>query len=402
MNLKKIRSDFPILKRKINGKKLVYLDNSATTQKPIQVINAMSDYYMNHNANVHRGVHTLSVESTQAYEKAHRKVAEFINADFEEVIFTKSATESLNLLAYTLKNRLNKDDEIVLTEMEHHSNIVPWQLIAKERGAKLKFIELNKNGELDIKQFSKKITAKTKIVSVNHMSNVTGAINPVEKIRKIAHKNDSLFIIDGAQSVPHKKIDVKKLGCDFFVFSGHKMMGPTGIGVLFGKKILLEEMPPFLSGGDMIKEVTLKKSTWNDLPWKFEAGTPPIAEAIGLSAAIDYLQKVGYENIAKHEEELANYALKMFKSKNYIKLFYPKSNTSPIFSFNIKGVHAHDVASLLDDSGIAVRGGHHCAMPFMKRLGINGSVRASFYLYNTKEEIDALGNALDKVNKVFT
>ncbi|MFH1770414.1 MAG: cysteine desulfurase [archaeon] len=401
MNLKKIREDFPILKRKINGKQLVYLDNSATTQKPLQVINAMNDYYMKHNANVHRGVHTLSVESTQLYEQAHEKVAKFINADFEEVIFTKNTTESLNLLAHTLKSRLKKGDEIVLTEMEHHSNIVPWQLIAKEKDVKLKFIGLDKNGELNQKQFSKMITSKTKIVSVNHMSNVTGAINPVEKIGRIAHKKKSLFIVDGAQSVPHKKIDVKKLGCDFFVFSGHKIIGPTGIGVLFGKKKLLEEMQPFLSGGDMIKEVTLKKSIWNNVPWKFEAGTPPIAEAIGLGAAIDYIQSIGYENIVEHEKKLANYALKMFRSKNYVELIYPKNNISPIFSFNIKGIHAHDVSSLLDDSAIAVRGGHHCAMPFMKSLGINGSVRVSFYFYNTKEEVDALGKALDRAKKVF-
>ncbi|MFH1588946.1 MAG: cysteine desulfurase [archaeon] len=401
MNIEKIRKEFPILTRKIKGNKLVYLDNSATSQKPKQVIDAITDFYKNYNSNIHRGVHKLSEEATIAYEESHAKVAKFINAEFEETIFTRGTTESLNLLAQTLKYRLNKGDEILLTEMEHHSNIVPWQIIAKEKELKLKFVEVTKDGTLDLESFKSLISNKTKIVSVIHMSNVLGTINPVKELGEIAHKYGALFIVDAAQSIPHMKIDVKNLNCDFLAFSGHKMFGPTGIGVLYGKKYLLEEMPPYMTGGDMIKEVTLKESFWNDLPWKFEAGTPNIAGGIGLGMAVDYINKIGLKNIEEYERQLTKEVFKVLKNTDFIELYGPKENRGPVFSFNVKGIHAHDISSLLDDYGVAVRGGHHCAMPLMKKLGINGSVRASFSIYNTKEELNILVDALEKVRRIF-
>ncbi len=399
-----IKEDFPILSRQINGNPLVYLDNSATTQKPKQVIEAIDYYYRQCNANVHRGIYKISEEATLQYEAAHDKAAEFVNASGrEEIIFTKNTTESINLLAYSLMQRLQRGDQIVLTQMEHHSNIVPWQYVARQTGAELKFLEIDKTGRLK-SEWDKKITRKTKIVSVTHMSNVLGTINSVEEIGKVAKENDALFIVDGAQSVPHIPTDVKKIGCDFLAWSGHKMLGPTGIGVLFGRQDLLEDMPPFLYGGDMIKEVKFESARWNDLPWKFEAGTPNVAEAVGLSAAIDYLQRrVGMEGIMRHERELIRYVLDRLSEIKNIDIYGPKepSQRGGLVSFNINHMHAHDLATLLDRDGIAIRGGHHCAMPLMGLLGIAGSARASFYIYNTKEEIDKLCEGIEKAKKLF-
>ena len=322
MDIEKIRKDFPILNIKVHGKPLVYLDNAATSQKPKSVINAVKDYYENYNANIHRSIHKLGEEATKAYEEAHRKVADFINADFEEVIFTKSTTESLNLLAYSLTNNLKPGDEIVISQMEHHSNFVPWQQLALKKNLKLKFIEIDENGLLSEESIKENITNKTKIVSLTHVSNVLGTINNIEEIGKIAHENNALMIVDAAQSVPHMPVDVKKLDCDFLAFSGHKMLGPTGIGVLYGKKELLEKMDPFLYGGEMIKEVTFENTTFNDLPWKFEAGTMNIAQGIGLRAAIDYLNKIGMDNIENYENELVKYAMeKLNEIKEGIKEF---------------------------------------------------------------------------------
>ncbi|MAG16021.1 cysteine desulfurase [Candidatus Woesearchaeota archaeon] len=394
------RKDFPILSRKVHGKKLVYLDNAATAQKPKQVIEAIKNYYENYNSNVHRAVHQLSAEATDAYDEAHEKTANFINAEEEEVIFTKNTTESINIIANHFARTLRKNDEIVLTQMEHHSNIVPWLNTAKITGAKIKYAEINKDGELDLEQIKKLITNKTKIVALAHVSNVLGTINPVKEIAKVAHDKGALVLIDGAQSVPHMPVDVKELDCDFLAFSAHKMLGPTGIGVLYGKKELLENIEPFNFGGDMIKEVTFENASWNDLPWKFEAGTPNMAGAVGLSAAIDYLKKIGMEKIREHELELTKYAIKKLSSIEGVEIYGPKQRVG-VISFNLKNVHPHDVSSILDSEGVAVRGGHHCAMPLMKLLGIQGSVRASFYFYNTKEEIDVFVKALAKVKKIM-
>jgi cysteine desulfurase/selenocysteine lyase len=401
-NTKKLRKDFPILKRKVHGKQLVYLDNAATTQKPKAVIDAIKDYYENYNANIHRSIHVLGEEATAAYEEAHKKVADFINADFEEVIFTKSTTESLNLLAYSLTSDLKPGDEIVISEMEHHSNFVPWQQLALKKNLKLKFIEINKDGTLNDESIKNNITNKTKIVSITHVSNVLGTVNDVKKIAKIAHENNALMIVDAAQSVPHMKVDVKDLDVDFLAFSGHKMLGPTGIGVLYGKKELLKEMQPFLYGGEMIKEVTFKQTKFNDLPWKFEAGTPNIAQGIGLGYAIDYLNKIGMENIENHEKGLVKYAYEKLSKIKEVEIYGPSTEKrSGLIAFNVKGIHAHDTSQILDGEGIAIRAGHHCAMPLASKLGIAASARASFYLYNTKEEIDKLIEGIHKVIKVF-
>ncbi len=395
------KEDFPILNQKINGRQLIYLDNSATTQKPKQVIEAMNRYYEQYNANVHRGIHQLSLRATVAYEHAHEIVAQFIGAKFEEVIFTTGTTEGLNLLAYSLGKDLQPGDEIVLSEMEHHSNIVPWQRLAREKNLKLRYIPLTAEYRLDLNAAAEIITRKTKIVSVTQMSNVLGTINPVEELAGLAHARGALLLVDAAQAVPHLPINVKGLDCDFLVFSGHKLCGPTGIGVLYGKKELLEKMEPFLSGGDMIKEVTFEHSTWNDLPWKFEAGTPNIAGAIGLAAAVEYLQTIGMENIAQQGRELTRYALEKLSTVPNIQLLGPATaeDRGPIFSFIVEEMHPHDVGELLDSEGIAVRGGHHCAMPLHHKLGLVGSTRASFYFYNTREDIDALVEALQKLWK---
>jgi cysteine desulfurase/selenocysteine lyase len=399
--IEKLRKDFPILSRKIHNKQLVYLDNSATTQKPKQVINAITEYYSNYNSNVHRGLHKLSEEATSKFEEAHKKIAKFINASFEETIFTKGTTESLNLLAYSLSDQLKEGDEIVLTQMEHHSNLVPWQQISKKLGLKLKFIKIKNDGTLDLKDLP--INKKTKIVSVTHISNFLGTINPIKEIGRIAHKNNALFVVDAAQSVPHLPIDVKDIDCDFLVFSAHKMLGPTGIGVLYGKKDLLNEMQPFNYGGDMILEVKFDDAKFNELPWKFEAGTPNIAGAIGFGATIDYLNEIGMDNIREHGKELTEYAIKKLSKVKNLEMYGPldSEKRGALISFNLINIHPHDIVSLLDDNGIAVRGGHHCAMPTMKLMNLTGSVRASFYLYNTKEEIDYLAETLEKVKGVF-
>ncbi len=396
-----IKEDFPIFKRKIHGKPLVYLDSAASSQKPRQVIQALSDYYEKTHANIHRGVYTLSEEATLAYEDAHRKVARFINAKFKEIVFTKNTTESINLLAYSLGLQLKKGDEILLTEMEHHADLVPWQQIAKRVGAVVKFIKVAREGELVIDD--ELFTQKTKIVAVTHISNVLGTINPVKEIIRKAHKVGAKVIIDAAQSVPHMPLDVKALDADFIVFSSHKMLGPTGIGVLYGKQELLEAMTPFLYGGDMIREVTLEDSTFNYLPWKFEAGTPNIAGGIAFGVAVEYLTNIGMHNIEQHDKELLHYAHEQLSKVEGITIYGPKdlSKKSSIIAFNFEDIHPHDVSSILDTEGIAIRGGHHCAMPLMKTLGIQASCRASFYLYNTKEDVDALVKALEKVRKVF-
>ncbi len=394
-----INKDFPILNIEGNGKRLIYLDSAATSQKPAKVIEAVKGYYEHDNANVHRGIYKLAQKSTVLYEKAHEAVAQFIGAEFEEIIFTKGTTEGLNLLAYSLGKDLKAGDEIVLTEMEHHSNIVPWQQIAEEKKAVIKFIPVTKDYRLDMKKAAELITKKTKIVSVVHMSNVLGTINPVKELAAMAHKVGAVIIVDAAQSVPHLPLNVKELDADFLVFSGHKMCAPTGIGVLYGRKELLEKMQPFLYGGDMIREVTFEKASWNDLPWKFEAGTPNIAGAAGLMAAIEYLQEMGMENIAAHGQELISYALEKLSAIPEAGIIGPRTaeNRGPIISFTVEGMHPHDVSELLDTENIAVRGGHHCAMPLISKLGIEGTTRASFYLYNTKDDVDALVEGVKKI-----
>jgi len=403
LNTKRIREDFPILKIKINGNTLVYLDNAATSQKPRQVIETVREYYEQYNSNVHRGLHKLSERASDEYEKAHEKAERFVGADNGEIVFTKNTTESLNLLAYSLGEELKKGDEILLTEAEHHANLVPWQQLALQKKAKLKFAKVElEEGKIDAEQFDKLVNKKTKIVSVTAMSNVLGNNVDVKKIGEIIKDNsDAKFIVDGAQGAAHRKTDVKKLGCDFMAFSGHKMLAPTGIGALYGRKELLEKMRPFMYGGDMIKKVTFEESTFNSVPWKFEAGTPNIAGAIGFRAAIDYLEKVGMESIEEHEKELTRYALKRLNEDERIEFIGSSKKRAGIISFNIKGVHAHDVASIFDQHGIAIRAGHHCAMPLMSLYNAAGSARMSFYLYNTKEEVDKVIHAIAHVKKIF-
>jgi len=392
--------NFPILNQKINKKRLVYLDNAATTQKPIEVINAIKEFYEKDNANVHRGLHELSLRSSIQYENAHKSVAEFINANEEEIIFTSGTTESINLLANSFEQILKPNDEIVVTEMEHHSNFVPWQQLAIRKKLKLKIIPLKKDLSLDLDIAKKLITKKTKIVAITHISNSLGTINPIKEIIINAHKNNSLTIIDAAQSISHTKINVKNLDCDFLAFSGHKIFAPTGIGVLYGKKHLLEKLQPSKFGGGMIKEVTIKNSTWNDLPWKFEAGTPNISGAIGLQKAIEFVNNIGINNIEKHNQELTKYAISKLKNIPGITLYTPK-NQGPIISFTLKNIHPHDVSEILNLEGIATRAGNHCTMPLMNKLKIQGTNRISFQIYNTKEDIDILIKAINKVQEVF-
>ena len=398
MNLKK---DFPIL----NNKQITYLDSGATTQKPEQVIQAIDNYYKTANANVHRGAYALSVEATAQYEKAREKVAKFINSpSAEQVIFSKNATESLNLIAYSYgMENLKKDDEIVLSIMEHHSNLVPWQKVAKTTGAKLNYMYINDEIEISDEEIENKITDKTKIVGITHVSNVLGTINNIQKIIKQAYKKGAIVIVDASQSIPHIKIDVQDLDCDFLVFSGHKMLAPLGIGVLYGKKQLLNDMTPFLMGGDMIEYVHEQDTTFAPLPNKFEAGTQNIEGVIGLSVAIDYIQNIGYEKIAQIEEEVVNYAREELSKLDFLELYITpnKQNHSAVISFNIKGVHPHDVATILDTYGVCVRSGNHCAQPLMRYLGIDSTCRASFYLYNTKEDVDKLVGALKKAYEMF-
>lgn len=398
-----IRNDFPILKEKVNGKQLVYLDNAATTHKPLKVVKAIEDYYNKLNANVHRGAHYLSVVSTEAYDKARETVKGFINAEhFEEIIFTKNTTESLNLLAYSYgMNFINKDDEILISISEHHSNLIPWQRVAKARGAKLKYIYLNSEGRINLEEVKSKINHKTKIVSIAQMSNALGTIHPIKEISKIAHDNGAIVVVDGAQSVPHMKVDVRDLDADFLVFSGHKLMAPMGIGVLYGKRDILNKMPPFLYGGDMIEYVEEQESTFAELPYKFEAGTQNVEGAIGLMAAIEYIEEVGFEYINKREEDLTSYALEKLKEIPYVNIVGPldMKNRGAVISFNIEGVHPHDVATIMDSYGVALRAGHHCAQPLMKYLNLNSTARVSFYFYNTKEEVDIFIDSLKNVRK---
>ncbi|MEH7108460.1 cysteine desulfurase [Bacillus sp. JJ1764] len=406
MNISDIRQQFPILDQEVNGHPLVYLDSSATSQKPIKVIETIEDYYRGYNSNVHRGVHTLGTRATDAYEGAREKVRNFINAkSIQEVIFTRGTTTSLNTIvhSYAAAN-LKQGDEIVITYMEHHSNIIPWQQVAKRTGAQLKYIPLQADGTISLEDARATITPNTKIVSVMQVSNVLGTINPVREIAQIAHENGAIMVVDGAQSAPHLKIDVQDLDCDFFAFSGHKMCAPTGIGVLYGKKHLLENMEPIEFGGEMIDFVQLYESTWKELPWKFEGGTPIIAGAIGLGAAIDFLNEIGLDQIAEHEHKLAAYALDKMSSIEGITIYGPLDATKRggLVTFNINDVHPHDVATVLDAEGIAVRAGHHCAQPLMKWLNVSATARASFYLYNTEEDIDKLVEGLVKTKEYFS
>ncbi|MEH7352915.1 cysteine desulfurase [Neobacillus drentensis] len=406
MNIGDIRKQFPILDQEVNGKPLVYLDSSATSQKPLQVIEAIEKYYREINSNVHRGVHTLGTRATDAYEGAREKVRKFINAkSTQEVIFTRGTTTSINTVAasYAAAN-VKEGDEIVITYMEHHSNIIPWQQVARRTGAQLKYIPLQEDGTISLDDVRAAITPNTKIVSVMHVSNVLGVINPVKEIAQIAHENGAVMVVDGAQSAPHMKIDVQDLDCDFFAFSGHKMCGPTGIGVLYGKKQLLENMEPIEFGGEMIDFVHLYESTWKELPWKFEGGTPIIAGAIGLGAAIDFLNEVGLDNIAEHEHKLAAYALEKMSAVEGMTIYGPldASKRAGLVTFNISDVHPHDVATVLDAEGIAVRAGHHCAQPLMRWLKASATARASFYLYNTEEDIDKLVEGLVKTKEYFS
>ena len=385
------KKDFPILLEN----NIAYLDSGATTQKPREVIDAVDRYYKTQNANPHRGAYSLSIEATQVYEQTREKVAKFINSQSSsQIIFTKNASESLNLIAYSYGlDNLKKDDEIVLSIMEHHSNLVPWQYVAKKTGSKLKYMYINDNFELSDEEIKSKITDKTKIVGITHVSNVTGTINNVEEIIKYAHSKGAIVVLDASQSIPHMKIDVQKLDADFVVFSGHKMLSPLGIGVLYGKKELLENMTPFLMGGDMIEYVYEQETTYAPLPSKFEAGTQNVGGVVGLGAAIDYIEKVGYDNIEKIEKELVKY-VKLYMTSN-------ENNHSAVISFNIIGVHPHDVASILDSQGVCVRSGNHCAQPLLRYLGIDSTCRASFYLYNTKEDVDRLVEAIKKAYKMF-
>ncbi|MBM4167345.1 MAG: cysteine desulfurase [Ignavibacteria bacterium] len=402
-NPEKIKNDFPILQRQVNGKRLVYLDSAATSQKPLCVIQAMDEYYRMYNANVHRGVYSIGYEATEAYELARKKVAKFINAHTEQIIFTRNASEAINLVASSWgRANLRRGDEILLTPMEHHSNLIPWQLIAQQTGAKLKFIPLIEPGMLDIEQLPQLISERTKFVSVVHSSNTLGTINPVEKIITLAHAYGAKVLLDAAQTVPHSAIDVQKLDCDFLVFSGHKMCAPTGIGCLYGKKELLDAMPPYMGGGEMISEVQLEVSTYREIPWKFEAGTPNISGAIGLGVAVDYLSSLGMNNIRLHEIELTNYALSVLQEVDEIEIYGPKEERGGVVSFNIADVHAHDVSTILDEDGICVRAGHNCTQPLVRWLGVPAVARASFYIYNTKEDLDALVASLKKVKEVFS
>ena len=404
INVEKLRQDFPILSRKINGKPLIYFDNAASSQKPKQVVEAMMNYYYNNHANVHRGAHTLSVEATQMYEEAREKVAGFLNApSSESVIFTRNTTEAMNLFAYSWgKSYLKAGDEIIIDHAEHHANVVPWHLIAQETGIKIRAIRLKDDYRLDLEHFESLLNDKTKIVSIAHMSNVLGTINPIKYFADKAHEYAALMIVDGAQAAPHLKVDVQALDADFYAISGHKMLAPTGVGAFWGKAELLRSMPPFLGGGEMIRKVTIETSTYADIPMRFEAGTPNIAEAIGLGAAVDYLNNVGMENVLEHDVKLTNYALSKLKTLKGISLYGPEGDDrGGIISFNINGVHPHDVATALDSEGIAVRAGHHCAQPLMKALNVQSTARASFYFYNTEAEVDIFINVLEKTRDFF-
>ena len=406
LNVEEIRKQFPILERETRpGVRVTYLDSTATSQKPVRVIEAMNDFYRRSNANIHRGVHTLAEESTALYEGARERIAKFINApSAREVIYTRNATESINLVAYSwARANLKPGDLVVLTEMEHHSNLVPWHMLQAERGIELEFIPVTEDGLLDLDTFKALLARAPRLVSFTHMSNVLGTINPAEEIIRLAHAAGALTLVDGAQAVPHFKVDVQALDADFYAFSSHKMCGPTGIGVLYGKSALLESMPPFLGGGDMIKEVKLRSFRANTLPHKFEAGTPAIAEAVGFGAAVDFLSELGMESIAMHEHDLIGYALDRLVEIPGVKVLGPSAEKKGgVAAFTLEGVHPHDVAQILDRDGIAVRAGHHCAQPLHEKFGIPATSRASFYMYNTREEIDLLVHGIYKVKEMFS
>lgn len=395
-DINEIRADFPILSRQVNGKPLVYLDNGASAQKPLCVIDAMSNFMKTSYANVHRGIHTLSNESTNLFEEARETVAKFINAENDEIIFTKGATESLNLLAYSLGQSLKEGDEILITELEHHANIVPWQMLAMRSGIKVVWAKITDEGDIDLDDFKAKLSEKTKIVSFAHISNVLGTITPVNEMIKLAHNVGAKVIIDGAQGIVHEKIDVKKLDCDFYIFSSHKIYGPTGIGVLFGKSELLQNMPPFLGGGEMIETVTQEGVTFNDAPFRFEAGTPAITEATGLTAAINWINNIDRAEANLHEQKLLELSNELLGRNNRIRILGTSKNKSAIVSFAVDGIHPHDISQILDKYGVAIRAGHHCAQPLMTRLGLNASARASFGIYNTEEEVEIFASSLEK------
>lgn len=403
LDIQRIRSDFPILQRKINNKPLIYFDNAATTQKPLVVLKTLEKYYCEINSNIHRGIHRLSTQATIEFENSRKNIQKFINAKFPyEIIFTRGTTEAVNLTATTFGKRfIHQGDEIIISTLEHHSNIVPWQILCENTGARLKIIPIHDNGEIIFEEYEKLLTPKAKIVAITHISNSLGTIIPVKKIVEKAHEYNVPVLIDGAQGVPHQKIDVQKLDCDFYCFSGHKIYGPTGIGVLYGKEKLLDEMPPYQGGGQMIKTVSFEKTTFEDLPFKFEAGTPNIAGAIGLSTAIDYINSIGYDNICEQENELLSYATNRMSEIENLKIYGTAENKASIISFMITNLHHFDIGTILDQMGIAVRTGHHCTQPLMKRLGIPGTVRASLAFYNTKEEIDTFIEALNKVKSMF-
>ena len=398
-----IRKDFPILAQQVHGKPLIYLDNAATSQKPKCVIDTLTRFYQMDNANIHRGVHQLSERSTQSYEAARSKVRRFLNAaSTREIIFVRGATEAINLVAQTYgRTHVGAGDEIVISAMEHHSNIVPWQMLCEEKGALLRVIPINDRGELEFDQFEKLLNNRTRVVAVSHVSNALGTINPVREIVKTAHGWNIPVLIDGAQAVPHMQVDVRSLDCDFYVFSGHKVFGPTGIGVLYGKEKLLAAMPPWQGGGDMIQSVTFGKTTYNDLPYKFEAGTPNIAGVIGLGAVIDYLDQIGLDAIAAHEHDLLAYGTRALENISGLRLIGTAREKASVLSFVIEGVHPHDAATILDREGVAVRAGHHCAQPVMERFGVSATTRASLAFYNTTEDIDALVAGIQKVREIF-
>ncbi|OGQ82241.1 MAG: cysteine sulfinate desulfinase [Deltaproteobacteria bacterium RIFCSPLOWO2_12_FULL_60_19] len=403
LDVERIRRDFPILRQRVHGKPLVYLDNAATAQKPQAVIDAIQRYYSKENSNIHRGVHTLSEKATEAYEGARVKVKEFLGASStRETVFVRGSTEGINLVAQSYGRAFLKEgDEIVISAMEHHSNIVPWQMLCGQVGARLRVVPINHDGEMLIDEYARLLGPRTRFVSVAHVSNALGTVNPVKQIVEMAHAHKAPVLVDGAQAAPHVKVDVQELGCDFYVFSGHKLYGPTGIGVLYGRERLLEAMPPYQGGGDMISLVTFEKTHYNNLPYKFEAGTPHIAGGIGLGAAIDYINGVGIDSVAAHEQELLAYATRSLSAIDRLRIIGTAREKASVLSFVLDGVHAHDIGTILDREGVAIRAGHHCAMPVMQRFGVPATARASFACYNNREEVDTLARAIGKVSEVF-
>ena len=402
LDIDQIRNAFPAYRKKDGN--FIYLDSASTSQKPEFVIDAISSYYSSYAANIHRALYEIGEKATDKYEKVREKVKQFINVpDSHVVIFTGGTTESINLIAYSWgSNNLSNGDQILITEMEHHSNIVPWQLLCSRSNASLNYIPIKKDGTLELGKLKENILPKTKLISLTHQSNVFGTINPLNNIIDEAKKIGAITVIDGAQAVPHMKVDIKKLGCDFYAFSGHKMLGPTGVGVLIARKNILEEIDPFMGGGEMINSVNMDESTWNEVPWKFEAGTPNIAQVIGLGAAIDYIQKIGIENIHQHEQELLHYGLDLLDQNKDVTLYGKADNRGAVIPFNLENIHPHDLAKFLDTDGICIRAGHHCAQPIMNKLGVSATARASFYLYNTKEDIEKLVESINKTVRIFS